>query len=75
MYAFLPGIAEIVSYCNELSVELDKRELRHMFTIYLLHSQIEDQNEVFMPPTPNTVHVILSTNILLKVQLPFQDYD
>ena len=62
---FLPGISDISKYFKAFHEYLESHELSKYFHVFILHSQVplEGQKDVFLDPPPDTVHVILATNI------------
>ncbi len=62
---FLPGIAEIARYYEDLIDELTSSNIAEHFSVFILHSQVplDDQKAAFHTPPKGKVHVILATNI------------
>ena len=62
---FLPGLTEILDYFDMLLNNLEKRNLKSNFDLFVLHSQVslEEQQSIFEPPSLQTTRVVLSTTI------------
>ena len=59
---FLSGLGDINEFCNNLHKTLQRLEVRHRYSLFIFHSQVqsEDQDEAFLEPLEGTANIIVA---------------
>ena len=60
---FHSGLGDINEFCNNLHDKLRRLEVRHRYSLFILHSQVqrEDQDEAFFEPMEGTANIIVAS--------------
>ena len=59
---FHSGLGDINEFCNNLHDKLRRLEVRHRYSLFILHSQVqrEDQDEAFFEPLEGKANIIVA---------------